>query len=352
MKLPIAHAVLLALAGAPCLARDVDEATDWLRMVADKADTRHHESFSCGAAGNRWGGAITRWTPSGRPYVGSERSGETLTFRTDVPGSTEAILVRLKLFIIYHWDGNWSVYGPDVFRVQLDGHRELLRASFSNYRVVGQSYPDAWPWGENPARAGAAETGTLGWKFPGGWGEPLDAVYDVWLGAVRRGSGPMEIEFRGDFHDARDPHHLRGEQWGIESLEIHTFARSVDLPDDTWEILARQLFSHDPGQVATARALLPLAPLDRITRALDTAAAAYGLDRATLGKAAPQQHDAIADALENAAHSLRDRHIAPDAPPVPSVASRAERLHQTLVLMETQHDWRRALWNEMHRQHR
>lgn len=180
-------AMMLVLSATVGLADEPAERIDWLKEVAGKATGCHHESFRHGAAGNGWGEALTRWTPSGRSYIGSDRSGEALTFRKELPEPHQAVLIRLKLFVIYHWDGNWTVYGPDLFRVQMDGGSELLRTTFSNYGVVGQSYPDDWPWGGNPARAGAAETGTLGWKFPGGWGEPLDAVYDIWLGADRRG---------------------------------------------------------------------------------------------------------------------------------------------------------------------
>lgn len=330
----------------------VEDASCLLTRVSAQSTEQIRETFRYGSAGSHWGDALTRWTPSGRSYVGSEKSGETLKFEKDGLAQHQAVLVRAKCFIIYHWDGNWTVYGPDLFRVQLDQHRELLRTSFSNYDAVGQSYPDAWPWGVHRARTGAAETGTLGWKFPGGWGQPLDAVYDMWFGAAHDGS-TLSLEFRGDFHDAGDPQYLRGEQWGIESLEVYTFASAVELPDITWETLANHLLSEDPVKFADARALLPLGEKERVVGALDAAATRHGLDRERLGnKNRDDQNDTaiLANVLERAVDELRrrDDNLQPTVPPK---AARAARIYQALTLMNADRPWQLLLWNEMNRKH-
>lgn len=346
----LAGALALGMMGGVGRAEDAPGEVSILKDVAAQATGHFHEAFRYGSAGEKWGDALTRWTPSGRSFVGTGRSGEALTYKTEGLEEHQAVLVRVKLFIIYHWDGNWTVYGPDLFRVQLDQDRELLRTTFSNYGIVGQSYPDDWPWGENAARAGAAEMGTLGWQYPGGWGEPLDAVYDVWLGAVRRG-GKLELEFRGDFHDARDPQNLRGEQWGIEKLEIHTFERAVELPDAVWETLAKNLLSEDAGKVAEARAVLPLGKPEQVLRALDAAATRHALDRQSLLEAgrraaAETAEEVLADALMQAADALRRRNAKPGEP---SRACRASRLYQVLSLMHGDAQWRQQLWQEMNR---
>lgn len=324
-----------------------------MKQVEVQAMGRVQESFRFGSGGKNWGEALTRWTPNGRAYLGTGTSGETLTFTTDELEVHRALLIRMKLFVIYHWDGNWTVYGPDLFRVQLNRRKELLRTSFSNYGLVHQSYPDNWPWGEHKARSGAKEMGTLAWQYPGGWGEPLDAVYDLSLGVAHLGKD-ITLEMRGDFHDVHDPSHLRGEQWGIESLEILAFEEDVKLPEGTWSALAKDLLSSDVSKVATARALLPLGGGDTILPALAAAAAPHGLDRESLEKAAAQAEaekgaEMVAEAFEEVAENLRRKDADPANPAEPSKATRASRLYHVLRLSAKGPAWSELLWNEMNR---
>ncbi len=132
-----------------------------LLVVATVHDGRadlpvYYEADFQSAVGPEWSSQTTQTAGNVGTVLGPfGRQAVTLALR-DLPQHGR-LLVTFDLLIASTWDGDGFDYGPDVFRVTLDGVT-ALQTTFSNVPEKTQSYPDAYPGGgSHPAGTGALE---------------------------------------------------------------------------------------------------------------------------------------------------------------------------------------------------
>ncbi|MBI3843631.1 MAG: LamG domain-containing protein [Planctomycetes bacterium] len=128
------------------------------------------------AVGSEWSDTRTGVTPLGaRRFLGQFANDSVMLTLSGLPAH-RALTVSCDLYVMDSWDGITFDRGPDVWDLSIAGNGSLLHTTFSNFPgVQRQSYPDAYPGGDNPAQTGAAEVGTLGY---GGFGS-VDSVYHL-----------------------------------------------------------------------------------------------------------------------------------------------------------------------------
>lgn len=147
----------------------------------------YSNDFSRGETTN-WSTSITdpEWQRPVRVGFTGNASGRVLgdfgdqrvTLRLAELPPHDSITITFDFITIRSWDGNSSLYGPDLLEFKVDDTL-LFRSSFSNtsYR---QSFPSGYP-ASNPARAGAIAFNSLGyiWRAPGLFAGPMDATYRI-----------------------------------------------------------------------------------------------------------------------------------------------------------------------------
>jgi hypothetical protein len=169
--------------------------------------------------------------PAGqRSLLGRFHSGDTaqLTLKNLPPH--RALLIRLDIVILCHWDGVWKTYGPDEWRASLRNGPTLLSTTFSNYQGAQQHFPDEVGSATHPYQSGSITAGNYEFvKEMGdlgkGW-EKLDCTYHLWL-AVEHKDPSATLQFSGKFHDAPDGNQLVGESWAIASSQVWAIAPTV-----------------------------------------------------------------------------------------------------------------------------
>jgi hypothetical protein len=95
--------------------------------------------------------------------------------------------------------------------------------TFTNWDGDLQSYPMAYPNGDNPAFTGAVEVHTLGYEYTG---NPKDAVYHLSFD-FPHSTDTLELDFSGMGLQPLDD-----ESWGIDNIEVKfvDFDQQVYLP--------------------------------------------------------------------------------------------------------------------------
>lgn len=94
----------------------------------------------------------------GRRFLGEFKSETVLLTLTNLPVHAR-IEVSCDVIVRGYWQGNRR---PDTWGISAD-FESLFATSFSTY--TAQSFPDAYPDGDNPPAAGALETNTLGYEL-------------------------------------------------------------------------------------------------------------------------------------------------------------------------------------------
>lgn len=175
-----------------------------------------------GDAAQGWQPWRTTTTPSKDVILGTFRSGEKLSLKREKLPAHRAVVVKLELVILSHWDGIWEAYGPDRWFASLDGGPVLLETTFSNFSPQPQNFPDGVDGLQFAARAASTSVGDLGWvnKMPDGfvW-KNLDTTYEIWMAASHE-ADEFGLSFEGNFQDDRDPPESRGECWAVRGCQV------------------------------------------------------------------------------------------------------------------------------------
>jgi hypothetical protein len=160
------------------------------------------------ASWTEWSSQSQATTPvGGRKFLGIfDNHTVTLTLTGLAPSSQ--VNLAFDLFILRSWDGNSYNFGPDYWKLSING-TTYLDTTFSNNFGNQQSYPGNY-YTNNTPRTGALENDTLGYGS-GGWG---DSVYHLSY-AFTHGSGNLVIAFTG--------YNLQGwndEGWGLDNVQV------------------------------------------------------------------------------------------------------------------------------------
>ena len=221
-----------------------------LATAADKPEASriiYRSDFPSGDV-SRWVNGHVGLTPKGRPFLGMYGGHSTAMLQlADLPPH-RVMRVRFTLFLLASLDGSSKEGGPDRWGLSAGSAPELMRTTFNFYHLENQaknpqSFPDDYPV-EHPAGTGAAEAGTLGFRF--------DAVD---LGAL---SGKADMTYKIDVafpHDASDvelrfwsgfTHGWPDEAWGIEKVEVEVASEFTERGDAEMKKLWDALGGTDP----------------------------------------------------------------------------------------------------------
>ena len=149
---------------APTTGWIVDESIGSLTVASYIADFKNHDrpiEFSRGAM------SLTK--AGKRPYLGPFNEAG-VTFSLDKTPPHHLIHLVFDLALLNSWNGSNAHWGPDIWKAQTLGGRQLLSATFCNCGFFSdnneQSYPDLFPSpadvDPHVAWTGAAEHETLG----------------------------------------------------------------------------------------------------------------------------------------------------------------------------------------------
>lgn len=182
--------------------------------AALKMEAIYENNFEA-AIENEWSKPVRDVTPNKQGFLG-RFGNEVITLRlSDIPEHAYVFLA-FDLYIIQSWDGVRTEVGPDVWDLNISGGPTLLHTAFCNGDPLGnvrQSYPDPYPGGNQPARTGAAQNSSLGYKFR--VTEYTDSVYQLTFDFAHSVS-TLELNFSASGLQALDD-----ESWGIDNIEIY-----------------------------------------------------------------------------------------------------------------------------------
>jgi hypothetical protein len=153
------------------------------------------------------------WAGSTQPLNGVSHEGLMLTTAVPRPG---LIKIDFDLYLINSWDGNSSIYGPDIFQMATEGNAPIIRATFANVAGLTQTYPGNLNNGaatiNNPSKTGASEINALGYlpfTISG------DAVYHfAFVVPVTDGILNFSVQ---DFSNGAG---LPDESWGLDNINV------------------------------------------------------------------------------------------------------------------------------------
>jgi hypothetical protein len=133
----------------------------------------------------------------------------TLTLHNLKPHSF--LTVSFDLYVLKSWDGNNPTYGPDRWRLRVQGGPTLLETTFSNNPKTGadlsrQNYPVA----NSPHRSGAASVNTLGYTFYG------DSIYHFRFTFPHAGDTLM-LDFSSSLFEGKG---TDDESWGLDNVRL------------------------------------------------------------------------------------------------------------------------------------
>jgi len=163
----------------------------------------YYNDFSS-SAGTEWTKQTISFTPAGaRGFLGAFGEESVRLTLTNLPPHP-AISVELTLFVIGGWDGvgDGSPNAPDLWSLTVIGGPTLIHTTFSNTSAL-QSFPGNYPQ-VNPARTGAVENNTLGYR--------LDSVYQLKYTFVHT-APTLRLLFSGA---TTEPDEL----WGIDEIRV------------------------------------------------------------------------------------------------------------------------------------
>lgn len=187
------------------------------------------------------GTTFPEWTSTGRPaavartptgnrgFLGEFDNGTARLTLGGLPAHTE-VTVSFDLFIIFSWDGNSMVFGPDIWELGVGGGPTLLRTTFSNTTdfidLHDQAFPGAFPGGSNPRGTGAAEINTLGYPIvtgnPGTFG---DSVYRLSF-TFPHSADSLVLNFT-----ASNLQGVGDESWGLDNVVVSVAGTASGVPE-------------------------------------------------------------------------------------------------------------------------
>ena len=128
------------------------------------------------------------------------------------------VKVDFDLYLINSWDGNSSIFGPDIFQIFLERDTAIFAATFANVAGLTQTYPgsidDGRSIANNPAKSGASEINTLNY-LP--FTVAGDAVYHFSF-AIPVTDGVLNFSVQ----DLSNGAGLADESWGLDNVSVNT----------------------------------------------------------------------------------------------------------------------------------
>lgn len=221
-----------------------------LATAAEKSDAPQVVYRSDFASGNaiHWVSPRIDLTPKGLPFLGIYGGRSTALLQlTDLPPH-RLLRVRFTLFLLRSVDGNSKQDGPDFWGLSVGSAPELLRTTFNFYHIENQAkhpqaFPDDYPI-DHPAGTGAAELGTLGFRFDefdlGLLSSKADMTYKIEV-AVPHSDSDAELRFWSMFNGS-----LTDEAWGLGSVEVEVVPEFIERSDAEMKTLWDSLSSADP----------------------------------------------------------------------------------------------------------
>ncbi len=237
-----------------------------------------------------WSRSAVSQTPNGHPFLG-EFNNESVSLRvTDLP--PHALLrVAFDLYVIRTWDGSGvvsaggGITGPDFFTVDVDGDRNILRATFSNLPDTGnfahdgkrQTYPSPIP--SRPVVGGTASAGVHALGYIHSYGPnmtfPQDSHYTI-TRTFPHDSTEALLTFAGfNLQGAAD------ESWGVANVVVEALPEEAQpLLDESQQQAAFQAVIDGTDAVAARDAFWRLvADGDATVRYLEKKMAGFGVER-------------------------------------------------------------------------
>lgn len=167
--------------------------------------------------GSEWSSATTSIF-NGSTVLGRFDNG-SVTLTLNGLNAGDLVTLDFDFLALDSWDGNDGSYGPDRFKVSMDG-TDVLDATFSNVSFYNQSYPDAFGVGNYAYQTGADDKdASAGGTLPNGyWGNSLykfGGGLNPSFSAIA-GSSTMTISFTGTG--------LQGgsdESWAIDNVKVN-----------------------------------------------------------------------------------------------------------------------------------
>ncbi|MEQ9354598.1 two-partner secretion domain-containing protein [Coleofasciculus chthonoplastes] len=178
-----------------------------------------------------WSNTSTDITPKGNRRFLGQFDSDTISLKLDDLQPHEVATVSLDLFIIRSWDGNFTKFGPDIWKLNIEGGQTLINTTFSTQGFPmgnrpgfpqSQSYPDEYnPENviNNPARQGASEVNnSLGYDlFIPAINEtiPIDSVYQL-SHTFSHSDNSIQINFSAELSS----NDINDESWGIDNVSV------------------------------------------------------------------------------------------------------------------------------------
>ncbi len=155
-------------------------------------------------------------TPDRTEKVLGEFGNQTVHLDLEGLPPHDSITLSFDLLIIRSWDGNDARYGPDIWRLAVDG-KETLKTSFSN-TTSPQSYPARYPASRRP-RAAAAAVNCYGytWALSGIFDGPMDAAYRITRTLPHTGKS-VRLSFGASLVDPDEI--LANESWALDDVVV------------------------------------------------------------------------------------------------------------------------------------
>ena len=186
-------------------------------------------------------------TPKGNLQLHGPYLAEPVTAKLSGLPAHKWIRLRFKLIVLGSWDGSSTVWGPDLWSLQVRGAQRLYCATFSNMGSYNgndpQSFPDDYPWLKNRAWTGADSHDTLGYPRTTGFStEPdlTDAVYPVET-LFPHEAADLTLDFMGNYGDPK-----RSQQsWAIADFSYELLGDLPPIPPETLTRLWEELGSDD-----------------------------------------------------------------------------------------------------------
>lgn len=180
-------------------------------------------AFGSGA-GSGWSKPTTARTPNGTSMLGRFGNESVRLSLAALPPHTH-VGIAFDVYAIQGWDGNADAASRDVFTVRVPDGLTLVDTSFSN-TSSRQSYPEACPYGDYPARKNAYRTNSLGYASPG------DTTYRITRKIPHRGDS-LDVDFAAEGLPA-------GAGWGLNNVRVtlHTTSAASTLSNGDFELPA------------------------------------------------------------------------------------------------------------------
>ena len=198
--------------------------------AADAQATPVYSSdFQNGVAANWAPTRIDRTPKDGRRFLGAFGKQMSAILQLDHLPPHRLVRVRFTLFLFYALTGNSNRDQPDLWSLSVGGGPTLFRTTFDTRHASPpgkhlQAFPDDFPL-DHPAATGAAEQGSLGYRYGGGSEPPFpqaDLVYHLEV-AFPHDADDLELRFSSDF--SKGPAEMA---WGLENVTVEAMPDFVE----------------------------------------------------------------------------------------------------------------------------